>query len=441
MRLFSLVLLTLFFSYTAIAQQADSLRKANTEWFSIHMQATVINQFKPAFKVSYSGDNSLSPQKESQTSITSTLFLGARLWKGASIYFNPEIAGGSGLSQALGIGDATNGETFRVGSSSPKVYIARVFMRQIFALRSAKIYQETDQNQLAGYIPEKYLALTVGKVGIADYFDDNSYSHDARTQFMCWGLMDNGAWDYPANTRGYTPSAILEYITPKHELRYSVSLLPKVANGPTMDWNLGRSSAHNLEYTHRHNIGDHKGAVRLLAFYNTTNMGNYRQSIAFSPINPDLSSSQKYGNYKYGFTINAEQEINSHFGAFGRASWNDGNTEIWAFTQIDNSVSGGFLLDGSYWKRPNDHIGLAYVTSGLSKPHQDYLNAGGKDFMLGDGKLNYSREHLIETYYSFELKKDQLYLTCAYQFLMNPGYNKDRQGPVNVFSIRVHMNI
>ena len=179
----------------------------------------------------------------------------------------------------------------------------------------------------------------------------------------------------------------------------------------------------------------------MLAFYNTTDMGNYRQSIALSPINPDLSSSQKYGNYKYGFTINAEQEINSRLGAFVRASWNDGNTEIWAFTQIDNSVSGGLLLDGSYWKRPNDHIGLAYVTSGLSKPHQDYLNAGGKDFMLGDGKLNYSREHLIETYYSFELKKDQLYLTGAYQFLMNPGYNKDRQGPVNVFSIRIHMNI
>jgi high affinity Mn2+ porin len=341
----------------------------------------------------------------------------------------------------LGIGDATNGETFRVGSAAPKVYVARAFIRQVFALGATKTYQGTDQNQLAGYVPEKYLALTVGKVGIADYFDDNSYSHDARTQFMCWGLMDNGAWDYPANTRGYTPSVILEYVTPKHELRYSVSLLPKVANGPTMDWNVGRSSAHNLEYTHRHTIANHKGAVRLLAFYNTTDMGNYRQSIVNSPVNPDLSSSQKYGNSKYGFTLNAEQEINSHLGAFVRASWNDGNNEIWAFTQIDNSVSGGLSLDGSYWKRPNDHVGLAYVTSGLSKPHQDYLNAGGKDFMLGDGKLNYTREHLIEAYYSFELKKDLLYLSGAYQFLLNPGYNKDRQGPVNVFSIRVHVNI
>lgn len=27
--------------------------------------------------------------------------------------------------------------------------------------------------------------------------------------------MSNGAWDYPANTRGYTPSAIIEYVSPK----------------------------------------------------------------------------------------------------------------------------------------------------------------------------------------------------------------------------------
>lgn len=436
-----LLIACLLFSHLQVRSQSkDSLRGQR---FSIHAQTTVINQTKPSFSARYSGDNSLSTARESMTSLTATMYMGMRLWKGATVFVNPEIAGGSGLSQALGIADATNGETFRIGNPAPKIYLARLFYKQIFAIGNSRSYQPDDFNQIGQYVPDRYFAVTVGKVSIADFFDDNKYSHDPRTQFFSWGLMDNGAWDYPANTRGYTPSVVLELVSPKHELRYGFSLMPLTANGNDMNWDISKSGSHTLEYTRRHTIGKGKraGAIRLLGFYTTTNMGNYRQSLALSPQNPDIKVTRAYGHTKYGLGINAEQDITDVLGCFFRASWNDGDNETWAFTEIDRSVSAGLSMTGNYWKRSHDNIGLAYVTSGISRPHRDYLEAGGKGFMLGDGNLNYAWEHLAEIYYSAEIVRDQLFVTGAYQFLLDPGYNLDRKGPVSVFSVRVHTRI
>ncbi|MDP3930528.1 MAG: carbohydrate porin [Bacteroidota bacterium] len=426
----------------------SKLDSITNDRFSIHAQTTIINQFKPSFKANYTGANSLIPGQESKTSITSTFFMGARLWKGASVFINPEIAGGSGLSEALGIAAATNGETFRIGDPAPQIYLARLFYKQVFALTDKTKPRETqffhnhsDFNQIANIEPVKYFSITVGKIGAADYFDDNKFNHDPRTQFMSWALMDNGAWDYPANTRGYTPSIVLEYVSPKHELRYGFSLVPLSANGSEMNWDFSKASSQTIEYTHRHKMKNQKGAIRLLGFYTTANMGNYRQSIALNPVNPIIEDTRKYGNTKFGFGINAEQNITKELGCFFRASWNDGKNETWAFTEIDHSISAGLSLTGERWKRENDNVGIAYVSSGISKPHRDYLKAGGKGFMLGDGNLNYSLEHLTELYYSAELVKNQIYLTGAYQFLVNPGYNLDRQGPVNIFSVRLHARI
>jgi high affinity Mn2+ porin len=420
------------------AQQTDSLKD---DRLSIHGQTTVINQFKPSFSAPYSGPNSLSTKQESKTSITATLYVGARLWKGASLFVNPEIAGGSGLSGALGIAAATNGETFRIGDPAPQIYLARLFFHQVIALSDETTYQGSEFNQLGEKLPNKYFAFTAGKISVSDFFDDNKYSHDPRTQFMSWALMGNGAWDYPANTRGYTPSMVLEYVSPVSELRFGLSLLPTTANGSTMNWKVGKSAGYTLEYTHKHKINNQDGAFRVLAFYNTTDMGNYNQSIALNPTAPDITATRAYGHSKYGFAINAEQSISRDFGGFFRASWNDGHNETWVFTEIDRSISIGAVLNGRSWKRANDNIGLAFVTSGLSTPHQQYLKDGGDGFILGDGNLNYGLEHLAEFYYSAELIKDRMFLSGAYQMVLNPGYNKDRSGPVNVFSVRLHMRM
>lgn len=416
------------------AQQTDTLKD---ERFSVHAQATVITQYKPSFSAKYSGQNSLITDEETCRSITSTMFLGARLWKGASVFINPEIAAGSGLSGSLGVGASTNGETYRIDNPAPAFELARLFFRQVISLSNEKVYQSSDINKLGGNLPASYFSFTAGKICVADFFDANKYSHDPRTQFMSWALMSNGAWDFPANTRGYAPSLVLEWVTPKNELRYGFTLVPTTPNGMTMNWNIDKSGSHTLEYTRNYSISGEKGALRFVSFYTTANMGNYKQSVALNPLAPDLFKTERDGHTKYGFGINSEQELNDFLGMFFRTSWNDGKNETWAFTEIDCSVSLGFSANGSRWKRPNDNVGLAGVVSGLSRQHKNYLEAGGRGFELGDGKLNYGLEKLAELYYSAELIKS-LYISGAYQFIVNPGYNKDR-GSVNVFSIRAHV--
>jgi len=426
----------IFTGLKGMAQEADTL---NNDRFSIHAQTTVITQYKPAFRAKYTGQNSLVPREEAQRSITATFFLGAKLWKGASIFMNPEIGGGSGLSSSLGVGASTNGETYRVSTPSPAFELARLFFRQIISLNKETAFNESDLNRLGGRMPTEFFSIILGKICMSDFFDNNKYSHEPRTQFMSWALMTNGAWDYPANTRGYTPSVIFELITPRHELRYGFSLVSTTPNGMIMNWAINKAGSHTLEYTHNYTFSGRKGAFRFLTFFTTANMGNYNQSVAISPESPDIKTTEKYGHTKYGFGLSCDQEITKDLGAFLRASWNDGKNETWEFTEIDRSVSCGLSLNGKSWSRKNDNIGLAYVVSGLSAPHRNYLKAGGLGFELGDGNLNYAPENLLEFYYSMELIKN-INVSGAYQFIGNPGYNKDR-GPVNIFSIRVHIEI
>jgi high affinity Mn2+ porin len=173
-------------SITKIAAAQDTLKQQR---FNFHFQQTVITQFKPAFSADYTGNNSLLTGKETQSSLTTTFFGGARLWKGASAFFNPEMSGGAGLSKTLGIAGFPNGETFRVGGAEPKIYIARLYFTQNFEWGNEKDTLSDDVNQLAGTVSKRYLRFTVGKYGMADFFDGNEFSHDARSQFMNWSLM------------------------------------------------------------------------------------------------------------------------------------------------------------------------------------------------------------------------------------------------------------
>lgn len=427
--------------FCTIGAFAQNIEKKKSNSFSIHSQTTIINQNKAGFKSPYEGENSLTPEHESQTSLTSTLYLGAKLWKGAAFYFNPEIAGGSGISQVLGLGDATNGETFRIGSPAPKVYLARMFFSQRFDLNKEYKNIDDDLNQVNDIEATKYIKFTIGKISLADYFDANNFSHDPRTQFMNWGLMASGAWDYAANTRGYTSGVLIEYVTPSYEIRYNISILPMIANGNEMNWNFSKQNAQNVEFTKHYNINKLEGNVRVLAFYNSGKMGNYNESVLANPASPDIVSVRKYGGSKFGFSINTDQKINDYLGCFARFGWNDGKHETWAFTEIDNSMSLGIAADGKKWNCEGDTFGLAFISSGLSTPHRNYFKAGGTAFMLGEGKLNYGREKVSELYYSYKIPDKNMYLTTGYQLIFNPGYNIDRKGPVNVFSLRLHYEL
>ena len=444
MKQFAATLLLVIISNAARAQP-DTLRKPEAR-FNLHFQSTYIYQYSGRFKSPYSGPNSLSGDEEKQNSITTTLYGGARLWKGATAYINPEIAGGSGLSGALGMGGSSNGETFRVGNPAPSLYLGRLFFVQTFSIGKSKREQAEDgANVLSTFEPEDHLRFVIGKYSLGDLFDNNAFSNSPRTQFLNWSLMNNGAWDYAANVRGYTLAFSTELAYHNMAYKLAIATLPKEANGPELETNLSKSLSLYGEVDRQYKWRGREGNVRLLGYYNRTHMGAYKEAIIPPALNPypftpDIDATQKDGRTKTGIGLNADQEINDDLGLFARLGWNDGKNETWCFTEIDRTASLGAVLKGKSWHRGDDVAGAALVVNGLSKEHREYLRQGGQGFILGDGTLTYAPEAIAEFYYAWKPVKTDFWLTADYQFCLNPGYNKDR-GPANIISLRVHVEL
>jgi high affinity Mn2+ porin len=436
------LLLFLLFGSGQLQAQFIKDTGAQKNW-SLHIQATAIPQYHFNFTAKYTGANSLQTSEGTKVSFTNTYYIGRRLWHNAAIYFNPEIAGGEGLSKATGVAGFPNGETFRIGSAAPKLYVARAYIEQKFSLGSGASLVENDQNQLREYAPDSYLAIRAGKFSLADFFDDNTYSHDPRTDFMNWSLMSAGAWDYPANTRGYTNGLVLELKKPSWALRTAAVQVPEYANGQKLDNSLNKAFGTIVEAEKKFNINAKENIViKLGGFYNKARMGNYDEAIQIGLaqfMTPDVVATRKYSRDKTGFYINAEQNFKNG-GSFIRYSWNDGINETWAFTEIDRSFSAGVSFNGAAWKRAGDKWGLAYVGNGISKPHRNYLKDGGYGFIIGDGTLNYGIENIIELFYSYHISKLPLFISPDYQFIIHPAYNKDR-GPVHIVALRLHFEL
>jgi high affinity Mn2+ porin len=406
---------------------------------TLHFQLTTVTQWHPPFFAAYSGACSLQNTAEVRTSLTSTLFLGLRLWRGGEIYANPEVGAGRGFSNVTGIAGFPNGEIYRVSNPKPKLYAARIYLQQTFDIGGPEETVEDGPNQVAGRRAARRLTLVAGKFSLPDFFDDNTYSHDARTQFLNWSIMSAGAWDFAADTRGYTWGLLSEYATPSGAVRLAGVMVPTTANGATMDFHLARAFSLNLEFERTFALKGRPGAVRLVFFRNAARMGSYREAVDDPANKTDILLTERYGRAKYGFGVNWEQALTADAGLFARLSWNDGHTETWAFTEIDRSASLGALADGAAWGRPADKGGAALVLNGLSKDHEAYLAAGGHGFIIGDGRLRYGLEAILEAFYSLALVRG-LRLTADYQFVLNPAYNRDR-GPVHVIGVRLHADI
>jgi high affinity Mn2+ porin len=422
------------------------------EDWSHHFQLTTITQTHFGFHSPYQGVNSLSSRYEIPSSVTSTIFLGHKLWRGAYLFVNPEESIGSGLSATHGIAGFPNGEIYRVDDPSPKTNLSRLFYQQEFGWGDESEKIEDDKNQFAAKKDVERATFIAGKFSLNDYFDDNAYSHDPRTQFMNWALMDNGAWDYAADTRGYTWGFYGELHLKYWSFRVAVVQVPAIANQLDLDGDIVHANAENIEMERRYALAGHPGVVRLLGYVNHAHMGNYRQAIQqglASGTTPDVTTTRAYSS-KYGWGLNLEQEVTADLGVFSRIGWDDGATETWAFTEIDRDLSFGASLKGTSWRRADDTIGLAFMVNGLSKDHADYLSAGGNGFLVGDGPiagspsgggpyLNYAPEQIVEAYYSYKVFKP-LSLTADFQFVNHPGYNSDR-GPVPIYAFRMHFEI
>ncbi len=412
--------------------------------FWISGQINIIFQGHPSFRAKYSGENSLKAQGEIATSHLLTLYTGLQLTKTTEVVFDVESAGGRGISEALGIAGFTNLDVVRSPDLHTTPYLARLMIRKIIPLTHETAEAERGPLSLASELPARRLEVRVGKLSIVDFFDVNSVGSDSHLQFMNWAVDNNGAYDYAANTRGYTWSGMVEYQDRRWGARFAESLMPKVANGRDLDANLSRAHAENAEVEIRRKFISHRdGVLRLLAYVNHANMGSYREAIdafrAGRESEPNIEAHRRQGRIKYGFGVNIEQAITARMRAFGRWGWNEGRHESFAYTEVDQSVSLGADLRGDSWHRRQDKIGASLVINSISGDHREYLALGGHGFLLGDGRLTYGHERILEGYYTLHLWRG-VFASVDLQHVTNPGYNRDR-GPVLVPALRLHVDL
>jgi high affinity Mn2+ porin len=421
----------------AAPSQTKTALPESTDW-NVHAQTTFLPTAYPAFRSPYAGPYSLPGSGQARHTWTTTAFLGVRLWQGGEFYFDPELAQGFGLNGTLGLAGFSNGEAQKAGAPFPKYRPQRYYIRQTFGLGGEQEDVADAPNQLPGKRDIDRVTVVAGRFAVGDFFDGNSYAKDPRADFMNWAMWSSAAYDFPADLPGYTRGAVAELNRKDWALRAGVFEVPSAPNSDVLTFKTGGAV---LEFEERHKIFDQPGKLRLGIFANRGNTGNYRQAVAIAAFDPALDintvmQSIRRQNPKYGFYANAEQQIAKDIGLFARASWNDGQNEILSFTDIDRSLSGGVSIKGSYWGRSSDTIGVGGAINGLSSGHRDFLAAGGLGLLIGDGRLNYQPERILETYYAFSIDKN-FTVTADYQFITNPAYNADR-GPVHIFSGRLH---
>ena len=411
-------------------------------------QYTFIEQWQSALTSPYEGAHSLNPAGDHQPTHTIGAYSGWAPFSWAQAYFDVEKFMGAGVSGATGLGGLTNGDVIREGTVGlkKKIYTARLLARLTLPLGGDTVRVERGQDQLPAFEAARRLEFKAGWLSANDDFDRNRYGGSARTQFMNWSLWQNTAWDYAGDTRGYTDGFVLGYISPRWSLKYGMYRMPTVANGQTLE-TLNRAREQNLELTLA--PAAFATVVRLLAFVNTARLGDYRQALANAAATgtvPDIAADAQDSRHKFGFGVNVEQPLadDGKTGAFARLGWNDAHTEDFVFTEVDRLASFGGDLSGARWRRAEDCLGAAIAIEGLSAPHRDYLAAGGSGFLLGDGRLNYGVEQIFETYYraqwSWTLAQAPIRLQLGpdFQYVQNPGFNRDR-GPVRFVALRVHL--
>jgi hypothetical protein len=361
------------------------------------------------------------------------------------VFADVEYASGGGIGTALGLAGYSNLDSVRTVSGvtlSRAPYLARLMLRQIIPLTRERVEADRDQFHLVTSLPARRIEFRIGKFDLVDFFDLNTWGTDSHLQFLNWTVDNDGAYDYAANTRGYTDGAILEYDDHWFSARFGVVMMPKVANGINLDADIARARGENLEFDAAGKRLLHRaGVVRLLSYLNTANMGSYEEAnkifLDGQGTAPTIIATRRQGRHKYGFDLNAEQELPANLGVFARAGWSDGRNESFAYTEVDRTAELGIFTKGDKWKRKNDRAGAAFVANQIVGAHQQYLGYGGVGFILGDGALTPGSEKIVEGFYTAHLWRG-FFASCDIQHVNNPGYNKAR-GPVLVPGLRLHV--
>jgi len=413
------------------------------DW-NIHGQSTFVGMANAPFPAAYTGAQSLYPGYQTVDTTSLDAYLGYKAFEGTEFYFNPEPFQGFGLSQTHGIAGFPNNEAQKAGFDYPHYYTARLFLRQIFGLGGEQEDIPDGPLQIAETADISRVTFTFGKIAIPDLFDNNAYAHDARTSFMNYALADAGAFDYQGDQKNYSWGTAVELNEKDWALRAGYFLAADVANGNNYDTRLFQRGQYLLEFEERYTLFGTPGKLRLTGWDTQCYCGSFAATLAnpylsnptLDPNAPDIAGTRQTRS-EFGFIANVEQTVSDDLGVFSRFSWQNGQTEIMQFADIDKSATFGGVLKGTSWGRPDDRVGFAGIINGISSNYQAFLAAGGLGLAIGDGALSYRPEQIIETYYSIGLT-NWAAMTFDYQFVANPGYNYVR-GPVSIIAARLHV--
>lgn len=421
-------------AFTACAAHAEDAGQA----YALHAQATVVVQGHDAFASPYRGPQSLDPGARGDETADVTLYAGVRPWAGAELWINPEIDQGFGLSNTLGVAGFPSGEAYKVGAREPYLKLPRLFLRQTLGLGGERQSVDPDLNVLGGSHAADRLVLTVGKFGVPDVFDQNSYAHDPRQDFLNWTLIDTGSFDYAADAWGFTYGAAAEWYKGPWALRAGWFDLSNVPNSATLDGAF-RQYQWIAEGERRYSLGGRTGKVAVTAFVTHGRFAAFDDATALAAATgrPADAALVRRVHDRAGVSLDLEQALTDSLGAFVRAGTADGRYESYEYTDVDHTFAFGLSQGGKSWGREGDRLAAAVVVNQASSQRQAYLAAGGLGILVGDGRLPHSgAETSFETYYSLLLAKG-LHATADYQLVDNPGYNRDR-GPASVLAIRLH---
>jgi high affinity Mn2+ porin len=410
------------------------------ENWAIHGQATFTPAFQPGFRSSQTGPQSLPADANGRETFDTTLYAGMRPWAGGEFWINPEIDQGFGLGNSLGVAGYLSGEAYKLGEADPYYRISRAFFRQTIDLGGEVQKVDPDLNQLGGSQTANRIVLTVGKFAVTDIFDNNKYAHDPRNDFLNWSVVDAGTFDYAADAWGVTYGASAEWYLGRYALRLGLFDTSDVPNGLHLDLPLFQEMQFVAEAEEAHTLFDQPGKLRFLYWLTRANIGTYSDALALAfatGMTPSTSAVRDYRS-KYGVVLNLEQQVVTDIGFFARLGWTQQGVAEYDFTDISQTVQAGFSFGGAPWGRPDDTIGVAAVANQISRSAKEYLAAGGLGGIIGDGQLpEAGPEQLIETYYRWAVF-DWAQVTTDYQFVNNPGYNRQR-GPVSVLMARMHV--
>lgn len=431
----ALASLCLFVSGPALADDEAAGKDQN---YAIHGQETFVLQANAAFRSLYQGPNSLSPRPHAKETFDLTLYAGFRPWKDAEIWVDPEIDQGFGLSDTLGIAGFPSGEAYKVGKWAPYPKLPRWFYRQTIDLGGESEKVDPGLFQLGGHRSENNLVLTLGKFSVVDIFDTNDQSHDPRSDFMNWTIIDAGTFDYAANAWGYTYGAAAELNMAKWAIRAGAFDLSKVPNSEELDPGFSQYEL-DAEIEHRLSIAGQPGKIKLTFYLNHGRMGRFADAIRLAQVSggpADIVPVRRMQN-RTGVSFNFEQQISKAVSVFVKGGVTNGAIEPYEFSDVDRTIAAGTTIKGSSWGRADDRIGIAGVLNAITRTHQKFLDAGGLGILIGDGRLPHpGPEEILESYYDVALAKP-LHLSIDAQFVNHPGYNRDR-GPVPIGAVRLH---